>query len=254
VAEGDTIRRLAGRLDAALRGETIVAARSPAPRAELARTAPRLAGRRVDRVESRGKHLLFHLDGGLVIHSHLGIGGGWSLRSPGELEAGRRAWLVLTTPDHEAVQWNGPTLRILGAARIRSDPQLRRLGPDLLAPGFTAALGARSLRRAGATALLGEALLDQTLLAGIGNVFKNEACFAAGLSPWRRIGELSTEELVAVVGIAAEQMRRGAAGQGRPHEVYRQGGRPCSRCRTAISSRGQGDANRVTYWCPSCQR
>jgi endonuclease-8 len=160
---------------------------------------------------------------------------------------------VLRGKRSEAVQFGGPTLRLLRADALRLDPVLSRLGPDILAAPFDSELVARSLRNAPDRAL-GDALLDQHLVAGIGNIFKSETCFAARLDPWQPIAALSEEELERV-GQAAHDLMQGAVERGRQtRSVYHRAGQPCPRCRTAIRSCGQGDANRTTYWCPVCQR
>jgi endonuclease-8 len=160
------------------------------------------------------------------------------------------AWAVLAGESSEAVQYGGPTLRLASAAATRRE--LARLGPDILAPDLDLAEAAASVRRAGERQL-GEALLDQGLLAGIGNIFKSEACFAARLDPWRRVAGLSEEELAAVLD-AARRLMLASVENGRPETaVYSRAGQPCPICGTRIASRGQGDANRRTYWCPTCQ-
>ena len=251
MAEGDTILRLARRLGAALGGE-LVSAAAPSPRGRAA-GVPRLDGRRLERVEARGKHLILRF-GPLALHSHLGMSGGWHLYRAGEPWRRPRAaaWAVLGAAGTEAVQFGGPTLRVLPAERLRLDPQLSRLGPDLLAPGFDPAPVLAAMRAEPSRAL-GDALLDQGLVAGIGNIFKSEACFAAGLDPWRRLGELGDAELTAALLSARELMLEAARSGRHPHRVYRRRG-PCPRCGSRLRSRGQGDANRTTYWCPGCQR
>lgn len=251
MAEGDTILRLARRLEAELGGETLSAA-APNPRGRAA-GVERLDRMRLEGAEARGKHLLLHFDG-LVLHSHLGMSGGWHLYDRGEpwRRARGAAWAVLAGERREAVQFGGPTLRVLPAGKLHCDPQLARLGPDVLAEDFDPAPVAAAMRAApGRT--LGDALLDQRLIAGIGNIFKSEACFAAGVDPWRAVGELSEAELAAVLGAAREEMLEAVASGRHPHRAYRRRG-PCPRCGARIRSRGQGDANRTTYWCPGCQR
>ncbi|MFN8162586.1 MAG: DNA-formamidopyrimidine glycosylase family protein [Solirubrobacterales bacterium] len=251
MAEGDTILRLARRLEAALAGETIEAT-APSPRGREA-GIERLDGMRLDAAETRGKHLLLHFDE-LVLHSHLGISGGWHLYRRGAPWRKPRAsaWAVLAGEHEEAVQFGGPSLRVLTAARLRRDPQLAHLGPDLLAEGFDADAVASSMR-SDPTRDLGDALLDQGLVAGIGNIFKSEACFAARVDPWRRVGDLSDAELSDVL-LGARRLMLGAVAGGRHRAaVYRRRG-PCTACGGPIASRGQGDANRTTYWCPNCQR
>jgi len=250
MAEGDTILRAARRLDAALTGETIVAG-APNPRGRATRIE-RLDGRRLDAVESYGKNLVLRF-GDLALHSHMGMNGSWHVYPRGApwRKPRRSAWAVLAGEGQEAVQFGGPTLRLIPTARLHRDPQLARLGPDILAPELdleTIVEGFRSEP----TRTLGDALLDQTLVAGIGNIFKSEACFAARLDPRRPLADLSDDELGALLEAARSLMLRAVA-DGRPtYTVYR-ARRPCPNCGGRIASRGQGDANRTTYWCPSCQ-
>jgi endonuclease-8 len=248
MAEGDTILRLARRIDSALAGVTVTAS-APNPRGRAA-GVEQLDGRQLDGAEARGKHLLF---GDLVLHSHLGMSGAWDIYPLGA--AWRRprasAWVVLEGEAQDAVQFGGPTLRVVSTRRLRRDPQLARLGPDILAPDFDPAAVATAMRTDPARGI-GTALLDQRLVSGIGNIFKSEACFAARVDPWRAVGELSDAELLAVLESARDRMLHAvASGRDRP-AVYRRR-RPCPRCGGPISSRGQGDAARTTYWCPSCQ-
>ena len=251
MAEGDTILRAAQRLEAALIGEAL-GVRAPNPRGRGA-GVERLDGQTLNRVEARGKHLLLDF-GDLVLHSHLGMSGSWRVGRRGEgwgRPAGG-AWVVLTGSRSEAAEFGGPTLRVLGATQVARDRLLAGLGPDILARDLDIASASASLARAGGREL-GEALLDQRLVAGIGNIFKSEACFAAGINPMRAIDRLSTEELGEVL-LAARRLMSDAVERGREDRaVYRRAGRPCPRCGTPISSAGQGDANRRSYWCPSCQ-
>ena len=183
------------------------------------------------------------------------MGGSWHVYERGERwgRARRSAWAVLSGKRAEAAQFGGPTLRVLRASAVRSDSVLSRLGPDLLAPDFDPTASIRLLTGREPSRELGEALLDQSLVAGIGNIFKSEACFAARLDPWAPIGELGEEQLSSVLGTARDLMLA-AVGSGRhPHQVYRRAGMPCPVCGTRIRSAGQGDDNRTTYWCPACQ-
>lgn len=250
MAEGDTILRAARRLDAALAGQT-VAVSAPNPRGR-ADGVERLDGRRLERVDSHGKNLLLHC-GDLVLHSHLGMGGSWHVYPRGGRwrKPRRAAWAALVGERQEAVQFGGPTLRLLPASRLATDPQLARLGPDVLAPDFDPGAAIRLLRR-DPTRALGDALLDQSAVAGIGNIFKSEACFAARLDPWRSVADLGDGELRAVL-LAARELMLAAVASGRPpHAVYRRRS-PCAVCGGPIAARGQGDANRTTYWCRKCQ-
>jgi endonuclease VIII len=251
MAEGDTILRAARRIEEAI-GRQEIGVAAPNPRGRAA-GVERLDGRRLDSVETHGKHLMLHF-GELVLHSHLGIGGSWHVYRQGDAWRKPRgaAWVALEGKAWEAVQFGGPTLRVLTAAAARRDPQLSRLGPDILAADFDPDAIVRSLRSSGDRAL-GDALLDQNLVAGIGNIFKSEACFAARLDPWQPVSELSDERLGHVVQ-AAHELMRDAVGHGRQSRtVYRRAGQPCPTCGTAVLSRGQGDSNRTTYWCPQCQ-
>jgi endonuclease-8 len=250
MAEGDTILRAARRLDAALSGGA-VAATAPNPRGRAA-GLERLDGHRLDRVESHGKNLLLHFDD-LVLHSHMGMNGSWHVYPRGGrwYKPRRSAWAVLVGERREAVQFGGPTLRLIPATRLGRDPQLARLGPDILAPDLDLERLVHSLR-SDPTRTLGDALLDQTLVAGIGNIFKSEACFAARLDPWRPVADLGDEDLRAVLEAARSLMLEAVASGRHAYAVYR-GRRPCPNCGGRIASRGQGDANRTTYWCPNCQ-
>jgi endonuclease VIII len=255
LAEGDTVLRAARRLEEALGGAE-VAVSSPSPRGRVA-GLEQLDGRRLERVEAHGKNLLLRF-GDLVLHSHLGMSGAWHVYRRGAAwrKPPRAAWAVLRGERWEAVQFGGPTLRVLRSAAVRHDPQLSGLGPDILADDLDLGEAVRSLRGGGVfddSVELGEALLDQRRIAGIGNIFKSEACFAARLDPWGRLSELSDGELGRVLLAAREQMQRAVAEGRHERVVYRRAGRPCPVCGTPIASRGQGDANRTTYWCPSCQ-
>ncbi|HET6830190.1 MAG TPA: DNA-formamidopyrimidine glycosylase family protein [Solirubrobacterales bacterium] len=251
--EGDTIHRIATRLEAALTGREIEAATAPSARSPLHDRAGELAGRTLESVEARGKHLLLHFSGDVVVHSHLGINGRWQVRGDGEMPRGR-PWLVLASGAAIASQRGGKLLRMTSAARARNDPVLLRLGPDPLAPGFDPAAAAARLLAYEPTTPVGEALLDQALIAGIGNVIRVEACFLPGVSPWRRVAELEPEEARAIVDAAARVMSATLATGNRPKQLYGRAPRPCRRCGGRIETRGQGDDNRVTYWCADCQR
>lgn len=253
MAEGDTILRTARRLDAALTGRR-VSARAPNLRGRAA-GIEQLDGKRVERVESHGKNLLLHFSDGVVLHSHLGMNGSWQVYAPGApwRRSPRSAWAALRTEDAEAVQFGGSTLRVLAARKLALDPTLARLGPDILAESFEEAEVAAALRSAATPRQIGDVLLDQRLLAGVGNIFKSEGCFAARINPWRVVGDLRREELDAVLAKTRALMQAAVVSGRHPHAVYRRAGEPCRRCRARLRSHGQGDANRTAYWCPSCQ-
>jgi endonuclease VIII len=251
MAEGDTILRTGRRIEAAVGGREL-GVRGGSGRGRAA-GVQRLDGLRLARVEARGKHLLLHF-GELVLHSHLGMSGSWQIVKPGDRwrKPASAAWVTLTAEATQAVQFGGSTLRVLSASQLRRDPVLSRLGPDILAPELDLVTAVAGLR-ASPGRELGDALLDQRLVAGIGNIFKSEACFAARANPWSATGRLSSDELWEVVH-AARRLMQASVESGRPDPaVYRRAGRPCPVCGTRIAARGQGDANRRTYWCPSCQ-
>ena len=222
-----------------------VAVETPHPRAAVERVAERLDGRRLEAVEAVGKNLLLSFEGGLVLRSHLRMSGRWQVVERGRERRGT-PWLVLSGAEREAVLWNGPVLELSARAA-------RRLGPDILAepPDLTAMV--TNLRREPGGREVGDALLDQRLVAGIGNVWKAEALWRARVSPWLRLDDVTEEELERVFSEAATLMRASVDGAREARSVYRKAGRPCPRCGTAIRSRGQGDDNRTAYWCPSCQ-
>jgi endonuclease-8 len=236
---GDALHRAAQRLSV-LEGE-VVAASSPHPRAALLGIAERIDGKRLERVEARGKNLLLRFEGGLVVRSHLRMNGRWFVQAA-DIPVRGTPWLVLRAGGWQAVQRNGPVLE-LGTAK------LARLGPDVLDdPPDIEAMIAR-FRRADQNRELGDALLDQSLVAGIGNKWKAEALFEAEISPWKRLRTVGDDELRRVLGAASSLMRS----TGRRNLVYRKPGRRCSRCGDRIRSWPQGDDARMAYWCPGCQ-
>jgi endonuclease-8 len=250
--EGDTIHRVARRMNAALAGRELDVAAAPNPRSPVHGRADELAGTTIVEAEAKGKHLLAHFSDGSVLHSHLGMNGRWSVRADGELVF-RSPWLLLGAGGAVAAQRGGKTLRIVSEGRARNDPVLRRLGPDPLRPGFSSDRTAERLGLLGTGRQIGEALLDQQIIAGVGNAIRIEGLFRARVSPWRAVDDLSADELGATVDQSAEVMRIGLESGRRPSSIYG-GRRPCPACGGRISARGQGDDNRIAYWCPACQR
>jgi endonuclease-8 len=240
VPEGDSLHRAAERLRV-LEGD-VIAAEAPHPRAAALRVAERIDGRRLERVEAVGKNLLLTFEGGVVLRSHLRMRGRWHVQRAGGRIVGK-PWLVLRGHRWEAVQRNGPVLE-LGALAVA------RLGPDIMADPPDLDSMVTRLRAAEQRREIGDALLDQRLVAGIGNLWRAEALFLAGVSPWDRLDEVSDEQIRCVLGEAARAMR---ASRSRRF-AYRRAGLPCRRCGTRILSRPQGDHARIAYWCPTCQR
>ena len=241
--EGDSLRRAARKLQV-LVGER-VAVETPHPRAAAERVAERLDGRRLEAVEAVGKNLLLSFEGGLVLRSHLRMSGRWQIVERGTSRRGK-PWLVLAGAEREALLWNGPVLEL-------SARGTRRLGPDILADPPDLAAMVANLRREHGGRELGDALLDQRLVSGIGNLWRAEALWRARLSPWLRLDDVAAEELERVLGEAARLMRASVESGRQPRLVYKKAGRPCPRCGEPIRSRGQGDDNRTAYWCPACQ-
>ena len=218
---------------------------TPNPRAQIGGIAGKLDGRRLESVEAVGKNLLLRFEGGYVLRSHLRMNGRWTL-VPRGAELRGRPWLVLRGSRVEARQWNGPVLEL----HARGIP---RIGPDILErPPRIAEMVAR-IRRGDQRRAIGDALLDQRLVGGIGNKWKAEALWEAQLSPWRPLRDTRDEELDAALEAAARLMRDSLDGKPRRNRVYRLVGRPCPRCGERIVSHGQGDDNRMAYWCPGCQ-
>ncbi|HET7573048.1 MAG TPA: DNA-formamidopyrimidine glycosylase family protein [Gaiellaceae bacterium] len=243
--EGDSLHRAAAGLQV-LVGQR-VQVETPHPRAGGRRLAEQLDGLLLESVEAVGKNLLLRFEGGLVLRSHLRMTGRWRVERRGAQRVGR-PWLVLRGAEHEAVLWNGPVLELERGGGIAS-----RLGPDILGEppdleGMLERLRAEDGRRE-----VGEALLDQRLVAGIGNLWKAEALWDARVSPWRTLAELPDRELLAVLDSAHRLMRAGVEGTRPLRHVYRRAGRPCRRCGTVIRSHPQGDDARTAYWCPGCQ-
>jgi endonuclease-8 len=239
--EGDALHRAARRLQV-LVGEPLEV-QAAHPRAAALGVAERIDGRTLVSVRAVGKNLLLEFDGGLVLRSHLRMSGRWSVVPRGSKRAGR-PWLVLRGSEREAVLWNGPVLH-LGRGRLD-------LGPDILADPPDLETMAANLRRAPAREI-GDALLDQRLVAGIGNLWRAESLWLARVSPWRAVGDVEDDELHAVLGHAAMLMNRSLRGGRGRRAVYRRARRACPRCGTPIRSRGQGENNRTAYWCPGCQ-
>ncbi len=256
--EGDTIHAAARRIGAALVGKEIVSIETPQPRHAMDRWPDRLAGRPVQSVDAHGKHLFLRFDGDLTLHSHLRMGGIWGVYPHGRRwSRGRhRAWLVIRTADHEVVEFDGPVLELMTESRTRFDLRLAALGPDILAAELDERRFLTRLREDDPTRGIGEALLDQRNIAGIGNVWKSEGCFDAAIDPWRKVADVSDKEALRLIHAVRVRMQESVSRGGhiRGLRVYDRAGRPCPRCSNRIRGRGQGDDNRTAYWCPGCQR
>ncbi len=240
--EGDSLHLAARRLQV-LVGQA-VGVETPHPRAAAKRIAERLDGAVLESVEAVGKNLLLRFAGGHVLRSHLRMSGRWRVEARGAPRTGR-PWLVLRGAEHEAVLWNGPVLELDKPVRAGAD--ILDADPDYDA--MVARLRAQPRERE-----IGDALLDQRLVAGIGNIWRAESLWSARVSPWRALGDVPDGELRAVLEDAHRLMTASVEGARPLYRVYRRTGRPCSRCGTPIRAHAQGDGARIAYWCPGCQR
>lgn len=272
--EGDTIFRAARTLDRALAGKPVV--RFETALAQLSRVdddAP-IAGRTVERVRSVGKHLLMEFSGDLVLRTHLRMPGSWHVYRPGEQWQRPRASMrvVVETPDFQAVAFDLPVAEFRTGRALARDPAVAQLGPDVLDPGFDEGEAVRRLRDRGAVGI-GDALLDQRALAGIGNVFKSEVCFAERVHPFTPVSALDDAALHRLVRTARRLLRmnvressdwgrvtgprpRWTAGRVDPSAglwVYGRAGRPCRVCGAPVAREKRGPEARSTYFCPRCQ-
>jgi endonuclease-8 len=271
--EGDSIFRAARTLHRALAGRTITRFESVFPRLTRVDADTPLAGRTIERVEAKGKHLLMWFSGDLVLRTHMRMHGSWHIYRPGERWQRPRhdMRIVVATGVLDAVAFNVPVAELVTGAALERTPDLRDLGPDLLTDDFDPAEAVRRLE-ARADMEIADALLDQHAIAGIGNIYKSESLFVARVNPFARVADLPRASLEKVVATAMKLMRAnigetssgmatyrglrrttGRMDPGARFWVYGRGARPCRRCGTAIERRTQGVNVRSTYWCPRCQ-
>ncbi|EGX61223.1 DNA glycosylase [Streptomyces zinciresistens K42] len=257
--EGDTVWQTAKRLHTALADRTLLRSDFRVP----SYATVDLSGRAVLDVTPRGKHLLTRVEGGFTIHSHLGMEGAWKIFAEGQRWSGGPAFqirAVLTTAERAAVGYRLPVLEVLRTTE--EDRAVGHLGPDLLGPDWDAERALSNLLSDPGRSL-GEALLDQRNLAGVGNVYKSELCFLLRATPWLPVGALPAEHRAQLPVLArklleANRERPIRRTTGRPDQdlfVYGRRNRPCLRCATPIRRAEQGDGSRErpTYWCPACQ-
>jgi formamidopyrimidine-DNA glycosylase len=247
--EGDTIHRVAAMLRSALEGKVVVSARPDALR--------RLAGATVTAVEPVGKHLVIRFDNGLALHSHMRMRGVWHVYRPGERWR-RPAWQLkaaLETADSVAVCFSAPIVELIRDVAAR----VGHLGPDIVAEEWSPSVAVARARRLDAMPI-GDVLLDQRVVAGIGNVYRCESLWSRRINPWKPVRELDDETLRALFETAHDAMQANLAGGARRRfpgygagAVHGRGGRPCPRCGTPIRVRAMGEHARLVYWCPKCQ-
>jgi len=258
--EGDTIHGTATRLRQILCGKQINAAQGR----ESIASADSLAGRTVSAIEARGKHLLMRFDDGRTLHSHLGMHGSWHLYAPGERWQKPERWaaMVIEVPDSVCVCFSPKTLELLTEIQLRRHPHIGRLGPDLLADTLDHAEILKRFRVHDPTPI-GQAVMNQTIVCGIGNVYKSEILFLKRIDPFIPVAQLSDEEIIEIVKLASDLMSKNLQGHPRrtrfaldrqKHWVYGRNGKACFKCGSRIQLSRQGDLGRTTYWCPQCQR
>lgn len=258
--EGDTVWQAARRLHGALAGRVLTRSDLRVPRYATVD----LTGRTVLDVTPRGKHLLTRIEGGLTLHTHLRMDGAWRVYGDGERWSGGPAHqirVILGTGEHTAVGYRLPVLELLRTTE--ESRVVGHLGPDLLGPDWDPE-AARANLLADPARPLGEALLDQRNLAGIGNVYKSELCFLLGVTPWLPVGALPDDRAAQLPALARRLLeanrdrpvRTTTGRRGQDLFVYGRAPRPCLRCHTQVRVADQGDGSRErpTYWCPHCQR
>lgn len=273
--EGDTIFRTARTLGRALAGKPVTAFRSTFPWLMRFNDDTPLAGQTVDRVEARGKWLLIYFSGGGILASHLLMNGRWHIYRRGERWQLARIHMriVIENDQYQAVGFRVPVARMHTQHSLERDLRVAVAENDLLRAEFDAAAALERLMARGDQAIA-DALLDQSAMAGVGNVFKSEICFVNGLNPFRSIASLTHDEAATAIASAQKllkanvledsgntivtyrgQQRRTtrASDPGESLWVYGRAGEPCRRCGETIRRRMQGADARVTFWCPQCQ-
>jgi endonuclease-8 len=251
--EGDTILRAAMTLNRALAGKQVT--RFESVYAHLARVnddTP-LVGRTIERVHATGKHLLIDFSGGLTLRTHMRMNGSWHIYRAGERwqRPRREMRIVVAVGEYEAVAFSVPVAEFV--RDLERHGELRALGPDILADSFDLAEARGRMRERGSEEI-GNVLLNQRVIAGIGNIYKSESLFLAGVNPFRRVEELTDDQLDAITAGARKLMLASVAATSRVQRwVYERAGEHCRRCGTDLAFRKQGLDARGTYWCPRCQ-
>ena len=269
--EGDTIFRAARTLRRALAGHIITRFESVYPLLTRIDHDTPLAGRRVIDATARGKHLLMTFEGDLILHTHMRMHGSWHIYKTGERwrAPARDMRIVIATQQYVAVGFNIPVAEFLSSASLARHTQIQELGPDLTDPGFDRQEVVRRLR-ARDDAPLHEALLDQRVLSGIGNVLKSEVLYVARVNPFRHVSTIDDATFDRIMDVSLRLMKMnideghllkssigrrttGSLDPGVKLFVYGRGGKPCRRCGAPIQASKTGRDARLTYWCPRCQ-
>ena len=269
--EGDNIFRTARTLQKALGGKTVTAFETALAALARVNDESPIVARTVDRVESRGKWCLIFFSGDLILATHMRMSGSWHIYRPGERWQIRRNRMrvAITCGDFQTVAFDVPVAEFLTSRSLARHQEIARLGPDILDSGFTAEQGIAALRSWAASHPddeVGNALLNQRVLAGLGNVYKSEVAFAAGVHPFRRLSTLTQREIQSLLDFANRYMRENVRDNADPGRrttnsmnreerlwVYGRQGKECRRCGAIIAMRRQGQGARSTWWCPSCQ-
>ena len=259
--EGDTIFRAARTLNRALAGKTVSGFKTVLPKLSRIDEDHPITGRMIESVESSGKWLSIHFSGDLVLLTHMRMNGSWHIYPAGERwrRPARDMRIVVGTADAVAVAFNVPVAELIARRDLARHKELSALGPDLLAETFDAA-DAFSRLRARSIDAVGDALLNQRVVAGIGNVYRCEALWSRKINPWKPVSALDDATITGLLETAREAMRANVAGgihrrfpgYGRG-AVHGRGRRPCPRCGTPIRVRAMGEHARLVYWCPACQ-
>ena len=260
--EGDTLHRTAFTLNRVLGKQRLLRVRSSVPSIAHAE----LAGHVVDEVTAQGKNLLIRFDDGRVLHTHLKMRGSWHVYRPGERfqRPEHQARVVLEVADALAVCFAAPTVRLLAASAAANDQYLNGLGPDLIPDEFDEEKAVAGLMGL-AELPIGEALMTQSALSGIGNIYKSETLFLCRVSPFARLSTLGRDTALAIVRQARELLRASVHSQSNTRTtvlgrvdgqywVYKRSGRACHRCGGQIAMQRQGALHRSTYFCAHCQQ
>ena len=257
--EGDTIFRSAAKLGQSLEGCVI----REATTTSLTLQTDSLIGQTIVNIAARGKHLLMHLSNTQIIHSHMGMTGSWHTyrRNHSWHKPASQAVLALYFDNAVAVCYSPKLLELLTAAELKRHRWLARLGPDLLAQEFDVAEALTRFRRRNELPM-GEAPMNQSIVSGIGNVYKSELLYLDQTHPLTFVTDTSDETLTNIITRARKLLRRNVLGgprrtrfRGDGHTlwVYGRQGEPCLKCGAMIHLTRQGDLGRTTYFCPSCQ-
>lgn len=259
-------------MNAALAGKRVVAFESVFPQLTRVHDDEPLVGRTVEKIDAIGKHLLIHFSGDLVLRTHLRMNGTWHIYRPGEewFRSRRDMRIAIATSDFVIVGFTIPVAEFLSGEEMARSRDLRELGPDLLSDSFDEEEAFRRLR--GARGLqIADALLNQRLMCGVGNVYKSEVLFVGRVNPFEIVAKVTDEKIRELISISrrllkanvtpdaqqgAHRGRRWTTGRLKPDErlwVYGRSGKPCFRCGTEIESKKQGPDARLTFWCGTCQ-